>query len=101
MNDSLGPFNLVLLVIPGLALLLCVRLLYGRKPSAVPDSALLLLRVGGRLMLVAAVGGVLLGALWQWDSVPSWVITIGLILLGIVVLLMVLDRRMRLEHQAL
>jgi type II secretory pathway component PulF len=96
MNESLGPFNLVLLAIPGLALLLCVRLLYGRKPSAVPDSALLLLRMGGRLMLVAALGGAVVGTLW-----PNWVMTIGLTFTGIVVLLMALDRRMRLEHQAL
>jgi type IV pilus assembly protein PilC len=101
MNEPLGPFNLVLLAIPGLALLLCVRLLYGRKPSAVPDSALLLLRIGGRVMLVAALGGVILGTLWQWDSLPSWGLTIGLIVLSVVVLLTVLDRRMKLEHQAL
>ncbi len=96
MNDSLGTFNLVLLAIPGLALLLCVRLLYGRKASATPDSALLLLRIGGRVMLVAALAGVVLGAL-----LPNWVMTIGLTLLGVVILLMALDRRMRLEHRAL
>lgn len=101
MNESLGPFNLVLLAIPGVALLLCVRLLYGRKPSPTPDSALLLLRIGGRVMLVAAVAGVVLGTLWQPTSAVSWGFTIGLILLGLIVLLMALDRRMRLEHRAL
>jgi len=101
MNESLGPFNLVLLAIPGVALLLCIRLLYGRKPSATPDSALLLLRIGGRVMLVAAVAGVVLGTLWQPGSAVSWGFTIGLILLGLIVLLMALDRRMRLEHRAL
>ena len=101
MNESLGPFNLVLLAIPGVALLLCVRLLYGRKTSATPDSALLLLRIGGRVMLVAAVAGVVLGTLWQPTSGTSWGVTIGLVALGLVVLLMALDRRMRLEHQAL
>ena len=52
-------------------------------------------------MLVAALGGVILGTLWQWESGTSWIITIVLIVLGVVVLLMVLDRRMKLEHQAL
>ena len=33
MNDHAWTLNLVLLAIPGLALLLCVRLLYGRKPQ--------------------------------------------------------------------
>ena len=94
MNQSLGPFNLVLLAIPGMALLLCVRLLYGRKPSAVPDSALLLLRIGGRLMLVAALGGAIFSAM-------GWVAGIGLALVILVVWVMTLDRRMRLEHQAL
>lgn len=101
MNDSLGPFNLLLLVIPGMALLLCVRLLYGRKPSAIPDSALLFLRAAGWVMLLAAILGVLFGTLWDWNSLPSWITTIGMILVIIVVVLMALDRRMRLEHQAL
>ncbi len=94
MNQSLGPFNLVLLAIPGMALLLCVRLLYGRKPSAVPDSALLLLRIGGRLMLLAALGGAIF-------STMGWVTGIGLALVIVVIWIMTLDRRMRLEHQAL
>ena len=94
MNDSLGPFNLVLLVIPGLALLLCVRLLYGRRPAAVPDSSLLLLRTAGWVMLLAAVGGVTFTAL-------HWMLAVGMLLVSLVVLLMALDRRMRLEHQAL
>ena len=93
MNDTLGPFNLVLLAIPGLALLLCMRLLYGRKPSAVPDSALLMLRTAGRLMVGTAFGGVVFAGLG-----PAGFI---LILVFLVVQLMVLDRRMRLEHQAL
>lgn len=94
MNDSLGPFNLVLLAIPGMALLLCVRMLYGRRPAAVPDSALLLLRTAGRVMLLAAVAGAVLGALGVGAAIT-------LLLIGMVVLLMSLDRRMRLEHQAL
>lgn len=93
MNDTLGPFNLVLLAIPGLALLLCVRLLYGRKPSAVPDSALLMLRTAGRLMIGTAFSGVVFAGLG-----PAGII---LILVFLVVQLMTLDRRMRLEHQAL
>lgn len=94
MNDTLGPFNLVLLAIPGLALLLCVRLLYGRKPSAVPDSALLMLSTGGRLMLLTAFCGAIFAGL-------GVVAAIVLLLVGLIVLLMTLDRRMRLEHQAL
>ncbi|MGI8981647.1 MAG: type II secretion system F family protein [Pirellulaceae bacterium] len=94
MNQSLGPFNLVLLAIPGMALLLCVRLLYGRKPSAVPDSALLLLRIGGRLMLLAALGGAIF-------STMGWITGIAAALVILVIWVMTLDRRMRLEHQAL
>lgn len=93
MNQSLGPFNLVLLAIPGMALLLCVRLLYGRKPSAVPDSALLLLRIGGRLMLLAAFCGLAISTTGPF--------AIALLVVILIVWLMALDRRMRLEHQAL
>jgi general secretion pathway protein F len=94
MNESLGTFNLVLLAIPGLALLLCVRLLYGRKPAASPDSVLLLLRMAGRVMLLAALGGVVF-------STAGWVFGIVLMLLTVVIWVMTLDRRMRLDHQAL
>lgn len=94
MNNSLGPFNLVLLAIPGFALLLCVRLLYGRRPSAEPDSALLMLRTAGRLMLATAFGGAVFASLGIMAAII-------LMLVGLVVLLMALDRRMRLEHQAL
>ena len=94
MNNSFGPFNLVLLAIPGLALLLCVRLLYGRKPSSAPDSALLALRTAGRLMLLAALGGAIF-------STMGWVAGTALLLVIHVVWVMTLDRRMRLEHQAL
>ena len=94
MTDTLGPFNLVLLAIPGLALLLCVRLLYGRKPSVVPDSALLILRTAGRLMVIAAFCGAIFAAM-------GLVAACGLLLVFLVIFLMALDRRMRLEHEAL
>jgi len=94
MNDSLGLFNLLLLAIPGMGLLICVRLLYGRKPSAVPDSSLLFLWAAAWVMLLAAFCGVVFGVL-------GWVAAVVLILVALMVLLMSLDRRMRLEHQAL
>jgi type II secretory pathway component PulF len=94
MNQSFGTFNLLLLAVPGAALLLCVRLLYGPRPSAMPDSTLLALRMAGRVMLLAALGGVIF-------STAGLVVGIILTLVTVVIWIMTLDRRMRLDHQAL
>lgn len=94
MNEPFRIYNLVLLAIPGLALLLCVRLLYGRKSSAAPDSSLLALRIAGRVMLLAALGGVIF-------SMTGLVLGIIVTLMTCIIWFMTLDRRMRLDHQAL
>ena len=61
MNESLGPFNLVLLALPGLALKIAVRIMYGRQGYAAADPLKVLLTVSSTLLLVLAALGALTG----------------------------------------
>ncbi len=94
MDGSFGPFNLVLLVIPGLALLLAVRLLFSRRERSSPDALRILLLVAGWGMILVAICGLVI-------SVMSVVVAIGFGPIALVIVLMVADRRRRLEDRAL
>src|SRR5687768_14435109 len=95
MGDSLGPFNLVFLALPGLALKFAVRIMYGRRAYAAADPLKILLSVSGTLLIVLAVLGGIIGlvGLW-WMLIPFTIITV-------IVLLMALDRYRHGEHRAL
>ena len=102
MNDSLGPFNLVLLALPGIGLKLAVWAMYSRRETVAGDPMKILLSTAGSLLLaVAAAGGVL--GLIGIPSSPAgfvfyWLPVIGVLLIA---LLMALDRYRHGEHRAL
>jgi type II secretory pathway component PulF len=95
MDESLGPFNLVLLAMPGVALKITVRAMFRRQSLAVMDPMQMLLSQAGTILLVLAlVGGAvgLLGAWWMLIPVP--------LVMGIAVF-MAIDRYRHGEHRAL
>ena len=95
MGDTLGPFNLILLALPGIALKLAVRIMYGRRAYAAADPLKILLSVAGTLMIVLAILGAIIGLVGVW-----WMLIPVLVVFG-VVLLMAYDRFRRGEHRAL
>jgi len=92
MDDTLGPFNLILLAMPGLALIVVARTLYRPAPGHRPLMHQVL-RLAGAVLLFLALTGAAVGIL----SVFA-LLAIPLI---IVIGLMVVDRYRRGEHQAL
>lgn len=95
MNQSLGTFSLVLLVIPALALRIANRALFGRKQLLSTDGMHVLLSVASTTMFVLAGLGVVIGL------IGFWFLLIPLPIVGVVLLLMVLDRTRRAEHRGL
>jgi type II secretory pathway component PulF len=95
MGETLGPFNLILLALPGIALKLAVRIMYGRRAYAAADPLKILLSVAGTLMIVLAVLGAIIGLVGVW-----WMLIPVLVVFG-VVMLMAYDRFRRGEHRAL
>lgn len=102
MGDSLGPFNLLLLALPGIALKIAVRVMYAQRSFAAADPLRILLQAGSTVMLVLAALGGTLGILGPPTSLPvvffGW---IPALTVGLVVVLMVIDRYRRGEHRAL
>jgi type II secretory pathway component PulF len=95
LNQSLGPFALILLVIPAVALRIAIRALFGRKRLSVADPMQVLLSLASSLMFVLAGIGVITGLL------GFWFLFIPLPFIGIILALMLLDRTRRSEHRGL
>ena len=93
--NPLGPINLVLLAPPALALLVAMRILFGRGGRAGDDPMHVLLSVSSVTMFVLAVGGCLLGL------VGAWILFIPLPIAAIILGLMIYDRTRRSENRAL
>lgn len=92
MNEYLGPLNLIVLLVPAIALRVAVRVVYGpAERGGEPLRAVLLM--GSTLMALAAFGGLLFAI-----SGPA-IIPLGIVA-GIAAL-MVFDRLRRAEHRAL
>jgi type II secretory pathway component PulF len=94
-DESLGPFNLVLLALPGLALKLAVRIMYGSRAYAVADPLKILLSVASTVLIVLAILGATIGLVGLW-----WTLIPIIIIFGIA-LLMAFDRHRHGEHRAL
>lgn len=91
----LGPINLVLLLLPALAVLIALRILFGRGNRTSDDPMRVLLSVASTTMFVMAVAGILLGL------VGSWFLLLPLSIAAIIIGLMVFDRTRRSQHRAL
>jgi type II secretory pathway component PulF len=102
MGDSLGPFNLLLLALPGIALKIAVRVMYAQRSFAAADPLRILLQAASTVMLVLAAIGGTLGVLGPPTSISivvlGWIPTLAV---SLVVVLMVIDRYRRGEHRAL
>lgn len=92
MNDSLGAFNLILLAMPGLAMIVVARTLFPQRPGQRPEMQQQMRTIGILLLLIALAG-----------AATGVVGYLSLILLPtiVVVVLMIVDRFRRGEHQAL
>ncbi|MEX2176066.1 MAG: type II secretion system F family protein [Pirellulaceae bacterium] len=95
MGDTLGPFNLILLALPGVAIKIAVRSLYGRRSFAAADPVKILLSVASNVMLVLALLGGVVGLVGFW-----WMLIPVGIIFGVVAL-MAIDRFRHGEHRAL
>jgi type IV pilus assembly protein PilC len=93
MPENIGPLSLVVLIFPGIALRLALRILYGPRARVANDPLRTTLSIASILMIVLAVGGVLV-ALTGPAIVPLGVV-------GFVAALMIHDRLRRAEHRAL
>ncbi|MCI0361900.1 MAG: type II secretion system F family protein, partial [Planctomycetaceae bacterium] len=102
MNESLGIFNLVLLALPGVALKIAVRIMYGRRNFAAADPLKVLLTVSSTVLLVLAAVGVLIGLAAPTASpIAFFVIWVPALIVIAVVVLMSIDRYRHGEHRAL
>jgi type II secretory pathway component PulF len=95
MNESLGPFNLILLALPGLGLKIAVRIMYGRRPPVAWDPLQLLLSLSGTILLMLAGLGAMIGLVGFW-----WMLIPVPIVVGVVVFTTI-DRQRHGEHRAL
>lgn len=95
MTETLGPFNLVVLALPGIALKIALRIMYGRRAFAATDPLKLLLSIASTMMLVLAFFGMVIGLVGFW-----WML-IPLPIIFIVVIFMTIDRFRHAEHRAL
>jgi type IV pilus assembly protein PilC len=93
MPETLGPLNLILLLIPGIALRFALRILYGPRSRVASDLLRTALSIAATLMIVIGLLGMLIAL-----AGPA---IIPLAILGIVAALMVHDRLRRAEHRAL
>jgi len=102
MNDSLGVFNLVLLALPGVALKIAVRIMYGRRTFVAADPLKVLLTVSSTVLLVLAAVGFVIGLAAPTASPGAFlVIWIPALLVIAVIVLMAIDRFRHGEHRAL
>src|SRR6476660_4711127 len=109
MNDSLGPFTLVLLVIPAVALRIAIRALYGRRRQAATEPMQLLLTVSSSILFFVAVLGAVAGLVgFWWPYNPSFIgFVVSIVFLTVlstvllVVVMMMMDRSRQAEHRAL
>jgi general secretion pathway protein F len=102
MNESLGVFNLVLLALPGVALKIAVRIMYGRRTFVAADPLKVLLTVSSTVLLILAVVGALIGLAAPTASpVAFLVIWVPALIVIAVIVLMSIDRYRRGEHRAL
>jgi type II secretory pathway component PulF len=95
MNQALGPFSLILLLIPAVALRIAVRALYGPRRLTPADPMQLVLSLSSTIMFVLAGLGFLVGLIGQWYLLIP--LAIGLI----VIVFMVIDRTRHAEHRGL
>lgn len=102
MGETLGPFNLILLVVPGVALKIAVRIMYGGRVLPASDPLHVVLSVASTLMLVlAALGGVIGVIGFPNSPAVAIVIWVPLVLTTIVIAFMTIDRFRHGEHRAL
>src|SRR5262245_64689367 len=100
MNESLGIFNLVLLALPGVALKIAVRIMYGRRTFVAADPLKVLLTVSSTVLLILAVIGALIGLAAPTASpVAFLVIWVPALIVIKVIVLMSIDRYRRGEHR--
>jgi type II secretory pathway component PulF len=92
MDDSIGAFSLVLLALPGLAMIVVARTLFPPRAGHKPEMQQLLRKIGSVLILFALIGALI--------GVVGWIGLLGLPVV-VIVLLMVVDRYRRGEHQSL
>ena len=92
MNDSLGAFNLILLAMPGLALIVAARTLFRPRQGQRPQMQQLLRMVGILLILLALCGAAV--------GVFGLLALLGLPVIAIVGL-MIVDRYRQGEHRSL
>jgi type IV pilus assembly protein PilC len=93
-NESLGSFNLALLLLPGIFIKIAVRIMYSRRAFAAADPLKILLSVGSTAMIVIALLGMTIGLIGGWLLIPVLVIIAFALLLA-------LDRHRHGEHRAL
>src|SRR5688572_24048982 len=93
MHDYFGPLNLILLAVPGIALRVAVRVVYGPRTTAQAEPFRIGLLLAGPLLIVAGGAGALVAV-----SGPG-VVPLGII--AIIAALMISDRLRRAEHRAL
>jgi type II secretory pathway component PulF len=102
MNESLGVFNLVLLAVPGIALKIAVRIMYGRRSFVAADPLKVLLTVSSTVLLVLAGVGFLGGLAGPTSSPAALLITwVPALVIIAVIVLMSIDSYRRGEHRAL
>ncbi len=102
MNESLGVFNLVLLALPGIALKIAVRIMYGRRSFVAADPLKVLLTVSSTVLLVLAAVGFLGGLAGPTSSPAAFLLTwVPALVAFTVIILMSIDRYRRGEHRAL
>jgi type II secretory pathway component PulF len=95
MNQGMGPFNLILLVVPAVALRIAIRALFGRKRMMVTSPMQVLLSISSIIMFALAGLGIAVGLIGFWP------LLIPLPIIGIVMLLMLVDRTRGAEHRGL
>jgi type IV pilus assembly protein PilC len=94
-TESLGPFSVILLVVPATALWIAIRALYGRRRQASADPMQILLSLSSGIMFTLAGLGALLGL------VGLWFLFIPLPIALVILVLMLIDRTRRSEHRGL
>ena len=92
MDDSLGGFNLILLALPGMAMIVVARTLFPHRPGRRPEMQQQMRSIGVLLLLIALSG-----------AATAIVGYLALLLIPtiVIVILMIVDRYRRGEHQAL
>jgi hypothetical protein len=93
MNDALGPINLVVLALPGAALLWTARLVYGRRGTSSDDVLKRVLSTASWLMLLLAFFGVVGGMTGPFALLALPIVWI--------VFIMILGQYRRSENRAL